>query len=134
MITVIQGRTNKVILDVTTSITSPYFLIKFTNPYDCTAFTALFQNRSTTGSFYIIWIEEVGATGTVSNVNGEVRLSPSGMYELEIYAQASSSNLDTDNATFIEYNLLTVISDEICGEDCTHTYVNPGYVECGYVN
>lgn len=114
MITVIQNSTNKVILDVTTAITSPYFLIKFTNPYDCTTFTALFENKSTTDSYYLIWIVEVGADGTVSNATGNVRLSPSGMYEVDIYAQSSSTNLDivlTDE--FIESKLLTVI-----GVDC----------------
>lgn len=114
MITVIQGSVNKVILDVTTVISSPYFLIKFTNPYDCVTFNALFQNRSTTDSYYLIWIEEVGEGGTESLVNGQVRLSPSGMYEIEIYAQASSTNLLTANATYIEDNLLTVINEEEC--------------------
>lgn len=114
MITVTQGSTNAAMLDVTTAIASPYFLIKFTNPYDCVTFNALFQNRSTTDSYYVIWIEEVGEGGTESLVNGQVRLSPSGMYEIEVYAQASSSNLLTANATFIEDNLLTVINEEEC--------------------
>jgi hypothetical protein len=114
MITVIQDRVNKIILDVTTVISSPYFLVKFTNPYDCVTFTALFQNRSTTESYYLIWLEEVGEGGTESLANGQVRLSPSGMYEIEIYVQASSTNLLTANATFIEDNLLTVINEEEC--------------------
>lgn len=114
MITVIQNSINKIVLDVTTVITSPYFLIKFTNPYDCDNFTALFVNRNTTDSYYIIWIEEVGEGGTASNVNGQVRLSPSGTYEIKIYAQASSTNLDVSLATYIEDNLLTVINEEEC--------------------
>jgi hypothetical protein len=114
MITVTQGSTNAVVLDVTTAIASPYFLIKFTNPYDCVTFNALFQNRSTTDAYYLIWIEEVGDGGVESLVNGQVRLIPSGMYEIEIYAQASSSNLLTAGATFIENNLLTVINEEEC--------------------
>lgn len=115
MITVIQDSTNKIILDVTTSVTSPYFLIKFTNPYDCTTFTALFQNRSTTDSYYLIWIVEVGDGGVASNVNGQVRLAPSGTYEIDIYAQTSSTNLNTALANeYIGEDKLIVINEEEC--------------------
>jgi hypothetical protein len=133
MLTVTQDSTNKVVLNVTTTVLSPYFLIKFTNPFDCTTFTALFENKSTTSSYYLIWIEEVGGGGTESNVDGQIRLSPSGTYEIEIYAQTSSSNLDVSLADeFIVENLLIVINSEDC-DDCTHIYVRAGYVECGYV-
>jgi hypothetical protein len=114
MITVIQDSTNKIMLDVSTVIASPYFLIQFKNPYDCVTFTALFQNQNSDCSYYLIWIVEVGEGGVEDRVNGEIRLSPSGMYEIKIYAQASSSNLDIANATFIENNLLTVINEEVC--------------------
>lgn len=114
MITVIQDSTNKIILDITTAITSPYFLIQFKNPYDCVTFTALFENKNSECSYYLIWITEVGEGGTEDRVNGEIRLSPSGMYEIKIYAQASSSNLDIANATFIKNDLLTVINEEAC--------------------
>jgi hypothetical protein len=114
MITVIQGSINKVVLDLTTVISSPYFLIKFTNPFDCVSFTALFENRSSTDSYYLIWIEEVGEGGTEDLVNGQIRLSPSGTYEIEIYEQVSSSNLNVSLATYIEDNLLTVINEEEC--------------------
>jgi hypothetical protein len=111
MITVTQDSTNKIVLDVESSY--PNFLIKFTNPYDCETFTALFQPTET-GSYYIIEIIEVGS-GVVSEVNGRVRLSPSGTYELEIYSQTSTSNLDVSLANeTIGEDLLIVINEEQC--------------------
>jgi hypothetical protein len=112
MITITQGITNRIMLDLSTG--DSYFLIQFKNPYDCVTFTALFENQNSSCSYYLIHIVEVGEGGTEDLVNGEVRLSPSGMYELKIYKQSSSSNLDIANATFIQNDLLTVINEEVC--------------------
>lgn len=102
MITVTQSSTNKIMLDVTTAISSPYFLINFTNCYTNRSTVALFENRNSNSSYYLIWIIEVGENGTEDKVNGRLKLGPSGDWEADIYAQTSSTNLNTNQATFIE--------------------------------
>ncbi|HET6224671.1 MAG TPA: hypothetical protein VFF27_00235 [Bacteroidia bacterium] len=102
MITVTQDSTNKIMLKVTTAISSPYFLINFTNCYTNRSTVALFQNRNSNGSYYLIWIVEVGENGTEDKVNGQLKLGPSGDWQADVYVQSSSMNLNTNQATFIE--------------------------------
>lgn len=110
MITINQETTNKVILDVETSVSNPYFLIRFTNCTVNISTIALFQMQSQ-GSFYIIHIVEVGEGGTEDKVNGELRLGPAGDWEAEIWAQASSTNLNPNLADeFISEDDIIVIS------------------------
>jgi hypothetical protein len=113
MITIIQGTTNRIMLDVSTDITDPYFLIQFTNPYSGKSFTALFENQNSGCSYYLIDIIEVGEDGTADNVNGRIRLSPFGQYELQIYAQMSSTNLDVDNAILLGDDTTAVLPEVI---------------------
>jgi hypothetical protein len=111
MITVTQNRTNKVVLNVQSNY--PNFLIKFTNPFDCTTFTALFV-PTVSSTYYIINLIEVGS-GATSHVNGRVSLSPSGAYELEIYSQTSTTNLNVASANqTIGEDTLIVINSEEC--------------------
>lgn len=102
MITVSQSSTNKIVLDISTSVSNPYFLIRFTNCAVNISTIALFAMQSS-GSFYIIHIVEVGENGTEDKVNGKLRLGPSGDWQAEIWAQASSTNLNPNLANeFIE--------------------------------
>jgi hypothetical protein len=97
MITVNQSSTNKIVLDVTTSVSSPYFLIRFTNCTVNISTIALFARQSS-ASFYIIHIIEVGEGGTESKVNGRLRLGPAGAWTAEVWAQTSSTNLNSNLA------------------------------------
>jgi hypothetical protein len=100
MITINQETTNKVILDVTTDEVDPYFLIQFTNCYTNRSTTALFHNLS--NKYFLIWIVEVGENGTEDKVNGELKLAPTGDWQADVYVQTSSTNLNINQATFLQ--------------------------------
>lgn len=108
-----QNQDNIVNLSVETSVTDPYFLITFTNPFTTASFNALFHEIPGESSYYTINIEEVGRNGTIDYVNGKVKLSPAGSWELVVYAQTSSTNLDPALAdeNLGSYDLIVSIPD-----------------------
>jgi hypothetical protein len=121
MITVSQDSTNKIVLDVTTSVTSPYFLIRFTNCTVNISTIALFALQSS-GSFYIIHIVEVGEGGVTDPVNGELRLGPAGDWQAEIWAQTSSTNLNPNLAD----EFLEEIDVIVIASGCTYSSDDDG--------
>lgn len=115
VINVRQNQDNIVNLSVETSVTNPYFLITFTNCFTQASFSALFEEIAGETSYYTINIEEVGKDGTIDYVNGKVKLSPAGSWELVVYAQTSSTNLEPSLAdeNLGSYDLIVAIPD-IC--------------------
>ena len=107
MIYVRQGEITKVLLDVTVNSYADYFLIKFTDPYSQDYKTALFANQAGSECDYLIHIEE---TDVEDLLNGKIILSPRGCWNIEIYAQGSSTNLDISLADeFIKSEKLIVV-------------------------
>jgi hypothetical protein len=115
MITIYQNRTNKVILDVTTDIVNPYFLIRFTNCALNISKIALFEMQSN-GSWFIIHIIEVGENGTEDLVNGEIKLGQTGDWEAGVWGQTSSTNLNPNLAD----EFLGDIDIIVLGDGCSY--------------
>lgn len=113
VINVRQAQDNFIPLNVETSVLNPYFLITFTNPYTNASFNALFSVVDSDVSYYTINIEEVGSSGTVDYSNGKVQLSPAGSWEIIVYAQSSSTNLDpgASDETVGSYDLIVAVPD-----------------------
>ena len=85
-----------------TTLNNPYYLFVFTSPmnvqYTCigTDLATVAQQESFS-NFTII-------EGVDDRTNGSLILGNTGVYDFEIYEQASSTNLDPNNATRIEYS------------------------------
>jgi len=58
---------------------------------------------------------------TPDALNGTITLSPSGQWEMNVYEQASSTNLDPDNATFVSNEIVKVISNGVADTGFTGT-------------
>lgn len=99
MITIKQEQVNYVIIDFPFTVVNPYFLIEFVNCFNGNTFTAIFDNLEDDDCSYArIRVTEVGPTGTVNYLTGNIKLSPAGEWTANIYAQTSSTNLDTNLA------------------------------------
>jgi hypothetical protein len=114
MITINQNSENRIILNVSTSVSNPYFLIRFTNCTINISTIALFKTQSDFG-FYIINIIEVGQNGIEDKVNGKLKLGPTGNWQSEVWAQASSTNLNPNMADEYLGDMETVVIGTSCG-------------------
>jgi hypothetical protein len=109
MIYIRQGEVTKVLLDVTVNSYADYFLIKFTDPYSQNYKTALFENQAGENCDYLIYIEESEGE---SLVDGIITLTPRGSWNIDVYAQSSSINLETQEADeFLFTDKLVVIGN-----------------------
>ena len=57
----------------------------------------------------------------VDEENGVIQLSPDGQWELNVYEQASTTNLDPDNATYVATEIIRVDSGETAATGFTGT-------------
>jgi hypothetical protein len=110
MFSVVQNSTRKVKLTYNNSL--GYFLIKFVNPFNNDIVYSIFENKGSS----LKPIIEVVDTGDVAPdpLAGEVRLNVLGNWNAFIYKQASSSNLNIANATFITETIVFVQGDAKC--------------------
>jgi len=110
MFSVVQNSTRKVKLTYNNSL--GYFLIKFVNPFNNDIVYSIFENKGSA----LKPIIEVVDTGdaTPDPLAGEVRLNVLGNWNAFIYKQASSSNLNIANATFITETIVFVQGDAKC--------------------
>jgi hypothetical protein len=110
MFSVVQNSTRKVKLTYNNSL--GYFLIKFVNPFNNDIVYSVFENKGSA----LKPIIEVVDTGDVAPdpLAGEVRLNVLGNWNAFIYKQASSSNLNIANATFITETIVFVQGDAKC--------------------
>jgi len=110
MFSVVQNSTRKVKLTYNNSL--GYFLIKFVNPFNNDIVFSIFENKGSA----LKPIIEVVDTGDVAPdpLAGEVRLNVLGNWNAFIYKQASSSNLNIANATFITETIVFVQGDAKC--------------------
>jgi len=99
MVKITQTTTNTVIVTLTEKVTisNPYFLFKFENQQTKQLYYCIGTDTSSYTDRYnqFAIIEKVNPTPTA----GEIRLASEGFYNYTIYQQASSSNLNPDNAS-----------------------------------
>lgn len=123
--------TELVIQDLKTfsSLSSPTYLFIFTSPANV-EYAVLPVNTTPSGAadtYSQFTIIEGGADPT----NGNITLGTTGVYDLVIYEQASTTNLDKDNATKIPFNglLARVISTASEGSSYVEHVIDTTYIE-----
>jgi hypothetical protein len=97
-------------LSENTTLTSPYYLFEFTSEgntsYTCiSADLATVAQQARFNKFTFI-------EGVDDRTNGSLILGNTGVYRVNVYEQASSTNLDVANATFVEYTMMRLIDSE----------------------
>lgn len=105
--TIKQTESTDVLFNYNVPIDSPYFLIGFTDP--CGVDT-VYANFIATGCNYSWTIDIEGTQEIYQDLpSGLIYFDEAGTWSAVIYYQASSSNLDPDNATFLDNALFQVI-------------------------
>lgn len=113
----IESNTNNIDI-VPSSPDNDYILLEFQEKQGCnTKFTALFQNITTNCNVSAIDIKTVDLI-TQNLVNGLVHFEKTGLYNVNVYFQSSSTNIDISLATFSYVTCLNVDpSTSICAGD-----------------
>lgn len=103
----IQNTTNTRVFYVTSSLATPYYLVRLVSKVTADEKSFICQDQNSNPcSFVTLNITDVGYNGTEDLTAGEVELE-SGSYKLYLYDQASSSNLD-----------YTLANEELLEIDC----------------
>jgi len=112
MTTITQNTTNNLIFYVTSSLATPYYLVRLVSKITGNEFAFILTDSSGTCDFISCQFIEVGYLGVDDAVNGEMALD-SGSYKLYLYDQSSSSNLDYTSANeLLLEDDCNVISDD----------------------
>lgn len=100
---------------ITTSLSPLFFLIRFTSKVNCNLnFVGLFANIDEDCDVNLFDLEEV-APGNVDAVNGKVNFSLFGDWDVEIWGQTSSTNLDPNLADEVLVKIgLRIFSVNVC--------------------
>lgn len=111
------------------SLSSPTYLFVFTSPANV-EYSVIPVNTTPTGAentYSQFTLTEGGSDPT----NGDITLGTTGVYDLEIYEQASTTNLDKANATKIPFDglLARVISTESESSQYVEHVIPVTYIE-----
>jgi len=92
------------------TLTNPYYLFEFVSEgnksYTCiSADLATEAQKARFNKFTFI-------EGVDDRTNGSLILGNTGVYRVNVYEQVSSTNLDVDNASFVEYTMMRLIDAE----------------------
>ena len=114
MIVIKKNSLNRYKIDIDTY---DYYLLEYTNTYDCSSFTSVHDNTSIDCSFPTFEIEEV-CVDDVDVLNGKVNLGYVGYWSVAIYGNINNTNLDVNLATFLEEedSLVYVNGCDSCGQ------------------
>ena len=110
-----RDATNKLLIDGRQTLTAPRFLLHFTSTQTGANVYAITQNSGAVSGPLILTFDEVGDGGTVAPTSGDILLSPAGWWELSVYEQTSTTNLDPANAS----RLVASMGVEVVGTSCT---------------
>ena len=113
MINIFQSQINNTVIKFAHNLPTPVYLFAAKNQATCKEKTFISANISPSSEYKEYNIEEAGI-GIEDLLNGKVKLNPSGFWILEIYEQASNTNLDKSLATLLHTEKLNIISDVIC--------------------
>ena len=113
MIVLQKASTNEDIvftLKENSTLTNPYYLFEFVSEgnksYTCiSADLATEAQKARFNKFTFI-------EGVDDRTNGSLILGNTGVYRVNVYEQVSSTNLDVDNASFVEYTMMRLIDAE----------------------
>lgn len=113
MIVLQKAATNEDIvftLKENSTLTNPYYLFEFVSEgnksYTCiSADLATEAQKARFNKFTFI-------EGVDDRTNGSLILGNTGVYRVNVYEQVSSTNLDVDNASFVEYTMMRLIDAE----------------------
>ena len=90
--TIVQDSLNDMIFYASSSLTSPYYLVRLVNQITNKEFSFIVTNLSSC-IFIVAEMTEPGRTGIDDPTNGTIKLD-TGFYAMYLYDQASSTNLD----------------------------------------
>lgn len=112
MATITQNTTNNLIFYVTSSLSTPYYLVRLVSKITGNEFAFILTDSSGTCDFISCQFIEVGYLGVDDAVNGEMALD-SGSYKLYLYDQSNSTNLDytLSNQQLLEIDCYVVSDD-----------------------
>lgn len=111
-----QSATNDLVLFV--NPTEVYLLVRMVHKVTCEEFLFIVEDNSPDCDFVVAEMTEPGYAGTNDAINGIMKLD-SGSYDLYVYEQSSSTNLDYTLASLILEIDAYVESDE----DCDRNYI-----------
>ena len=113
MIVLQKATTNEELIFTLTddsTLSNPYYLFEFISEGN-TAYTCISADLATEAQkvrFNKFTIIE----GVDDRTNGSLILGNTGVYRINVYEQISSTNLDVDNASFVEYTIGRLIDSE----------------------
>ena len=113
MIVLQKATTNEDIVFTLTensTLSNPYYLFEFISEGN-TSYTCISADLGTEAQkarFNKFTIIE----GVDDRTNGSLILGNTGVYRINVYEQISSTNLDVDNASFVEYTIGRLIDSE----------------------
>ena len=90
--TITQNQTNDLIFYASSSLSSPYYLVRMVNQTTNKEFAYIVSDLASC-DFVVSQMIEPGEGGSDDAVNGQLKLD-TGFYILYLYDQASSTNLD----------------------------------------
>ena len=96
-----RGASNTLVVMARETLSPSYWLLHFNDPDRNGNAYCIVQAGNATGAFITLTFSEV-ASGAVAT-SGQVTLSPPGNWQVTIYEQTSSSNLNTANANRLVY-------------------------------
>ena len=101
-----------VVFTLTENITlvAPNFLFEFISEGN-TSYTCISADLATTAQ-KVRFNKFTFIEGADDRTNGSLILGNTGVYRVNVYEQASASNLDVDNASFIDYTIMRLIDSE----------------------
>lgn len=117
MIKITPGASFKVVLFTRTTRT--HLLLVFTNPSTCAKVRCVV---TASGDDPIVSTVDETSPIVAVPLSGEVNLSPSGQWSLDVYAQNSSTNLDETDAVALKIGTVQAFVD---GDCCTVTGYSP---------
>lgn len=112
-----QNTTNDLVFYVNPSL--DYLLVRMVNIVTCEEFAFIVQDTTTDCSFVVTSMIEPGRTGSNDAINGTLKIG-SGSYDLYVYEQSSSTNLDY---TLSSAELLKIHAYVISDEDCNRNHI-----------
>lgn len=113
--TITQNQTNNLLFFVAPTLT--YLLVRLVNKVTCKEFAFIVTDSATNCDFVVAQMTEPGNGGADDAINGTIKID-SGSYDLHLYEQSSSTNLDyTLSSSLLDSYDMYVYSDENCARN-----------------